>query len=107
MQPSEKITPLHRRHDMGTPLSILSTDAREVNRESTAEATMRDQQQQQQRQRHRILKGGGGWRIGDRKGWMLPAVRVAAGNVVRIRATSRCWTRGFTVLQHDRWNSNF
>jgi len=41
MQPSEKITPMHRRHDGRTPLSILSTDAREVNSESTAaEATV-------------------------------------------------------------------
>jgi len=62
-----------------------------------AEATMHDQQQQ--RQRHRILKGGGSWRIGDRKGLMLSAVRIAAGSIVRIRVTSRCWTREFEILQ--------
>jgi len=92
MQPSEKITPLHRRARWAQRYRSYRPMREKLM--GKAEATVHQQQQ-----RHRILKGGGSWRIGDRKGLMLPAVRIAADSIVRIRATSRCWTREFKILQ--------
>jgi len=67
---------------MGTALSILSTDAREVNRESTGDCYTRPAVAAAATAAAvPYFKGGGGWRIGDRKGVMLPTVCIAAGNV--------------------------
>lgn len=74
MQPSEKITPMHRiAGTVGTPLSILSTDVREVNSESTAEASTYDQLQR------RILRGEGEERVDGDGGRVMVVGREKEG----------------------------
>lgn len=74
---------VHRRHDGRAMLSILSTDAREVNSENThgsAETTSNGSNSSSSNSSSAYFEGkqGSDCRIGDKKGWMVNRSRTAS-----------------------------